>query len=112
MIRAIQTDLFATAAPRHPRARTTDPCSSHQAASDLERSGRDAAQAREVLAGLEQFPGCTSAELAARYRLDRYAVARRLPELEAEGRVRRRDPHAETVPCEISGRRVVRWWPV
>jgi hypothetical protein len=93
-----------------PRARRSDPRSSHEAAADADRfSGQQAAQ---VLAAVRLWPLSTSHELAEVTHMDRYAIARRCPELAAAGLVRKIDPHADTKPCTVSGKRVVRWDPV
>lgn len=95
--------------PTYPRARRNDPRSSHEAAAAIEASGRAAHQSAQVLAAVRLWPCSTSHELADAAHMDRYAIARRLPELAAAGRVRRIEPSAETVPCRISGKRVCRW---
>lgn len=78
----------------------------------IERTGVDDEQARQVLAALQRFPGCTSAELAQFSKLDRYMIARRLPEIAADNKIRRADPNANTVPCRMSKKRVCRWYPL
>jgi hypothetical protein len=95
--------------PSFPRVRSTDPRSSHEAAAQADRFA--ASQAQRVLTALRQWPGSTSMELAAVAHLDRYATARRLPELLADGFVTRREPTDDTKPCEVSRKRVCRWWP-
>jgi hypothetical protein len=62
-----------------PRARTSDPATSHAAAASV----RDFAgeQYVEVLKALERGPG-TIWELAERCSLDRVQIARRLPEMQ------------------------------
>lgn len=104
-------DLFATTPPTFARARVTDPVSSHKAAADMERTGRAKAQAERVLAAIRRFPGSTSAELSKSAHIERYATARRLPELLKAGAVTRADPGEHTVPCVVSGKRVCRWYP-
>ncbi len=69
------------------KARTTDPDSSHHAARKMIDSGGLARQAGIVLAAVRRNPRRTSAELADHCELDRYQIARRLPELEAQGLV-------------------------
>jgi hypothetical protein len=69
-----------------PLARHTDPDSSRQAAAELVKSGRHKTQKQRVYEALRRFPNCTSAELAAGSGLDRFMVARRLPDLAEEGR--------------------------
>jgi hypothetical protein len=87
-----------------PRARSTDPSTSHEAAEAMVASGAIGRQAAEVLAAVQRWPGLTSLELGARMEIDRWAVARRLPELEP-AHVRRGEPRT------INGRRHVTWWP-
>lgn len=96
-------------APTFPRARREDSRSSHEAAAEVERSGRAAHQAAQVLAAVRLWPLSTSHELAEAARMDRYALARRLPELAATGAVRRIEPTEHTEPCRVSGKRVCRW---
>ena len=77
------------------RVRRTDGPGSHEAADELERSGRAASQHRRVLATVRSYPGLTSRQLsAADGGLDRYAYARRLPELERRGLVKRQQAKA------------------
>ena len=83
-----------------PRARTTDPLSSHKAADDADRSGLIGRQCAAVLELVRATPGMTSAELAARHRMDRYVIARRLPDLERRGLVRRIEYGARQVRWE------------
>lgn len=80
------TPLYGTG-----KARTSDPDSSHHAARKMIDSGALGRHAAIVLAVVRRFPRLTSAELASRCELDRYQVARRLPELEAQDLVER--PH-------------------
>lgn len=105
----IDNGQLSFVAPSHPRARASDVSSSHSAAADLERSGLDRLQAERVLAALKKYPMATSRELSKFARLDRYEVARRLPELHAERKVIRYDPTPITSPCEVSGKRAIRW---
>lgn len=92
----IQEDLF------QPRARTRDPLSSHAAADQAEASGLIGRQAARVLEAVRATGGMTSSELAARHGLDRYACARRLPELERQGLVRRIEYGAREVRWEAA----------
>jgi CRP-like cAMP-binding protein len=96
-------------APRFPRARATDARSSHTAAAEIERKGIDKLQAQAVLAAMRRYDNVTSMELATWAGLDRYAVARRLSELASDGLVTRVEPTADTVPCVVSGKKVLRW---
>jgi hypothetical protein len=105
-------DELARAPRRFPRARNTDPSSSHEAAAAIAASGGIERQTESVLEALHRFPGSTSAELGHFAKLDRYMVGRRLSELEAERKIRRADPNANTVPCRMSSKKVCRWWPL
>lgn len=107
-----QLDAFDLGPPRFPRARSTDARSSHEAAAKIERDGTARLQAERVLAALRKYPNSTSRELAKFSRLDRYEVARRLPELHEAGLVGRYEPSAITAPCAVAGKRVIRWAPV
>ena len=69
--------------------RKTDPLSSHEAANRLETSGHANCQRDQVRTSVKRWPLSTSRELASLGRLDRHMVARRLPELEREGLVKR-----------------------
>lgn len=104
-----QLDIFAAPVPTFPRARRADARSSHDAAELVERKGIAKAQAEAVLAALKRWPMSTSMELAKSSGIDRYAIARRLPELCATGQVQRIEPEVYTLPCAVSGKRVIRW---
>lgn len=86
-----------------PRARTRDPLSSHAAADEGERSGRIGRQMQRVLDAIRATPGMTSGELAARHGMDRHMVARRCPDLERRGLVRRVEWGAREVRWEVTG---------
>ena len=103
---------FLSPAPRFPRARRDDPVSSHRAAAQVERTGSADAQRVLALNAVKTWPGRTSHELAHQMRMDRYAMARRLPELKRDNLARREDPTPETRPCAITSKRVCRWWPL
>lgn len=94
---------------RFPRARRDDSRSSHEAAALIEKTGVAAHQAAQALAAVRQWPNSTSMELARVAHMDRYALARRLPELVREGFVHKIEPTEASVPCAVSGKRVVRW---
>jgi hypothetical protein len=109
----MQADLFqytpATYCPPltdTPRARRTDPETSHMAAQRIKASGALGCQQSAVFAAVRQWPGSTAVELARLAGMDRYAVSRRLPELEPV-HVRR----GEARTCEANGRPQVTWWP-
>ena len=88
-----------------PRARRSDPVTSHEAADAIKASGELGRQQLAVLAAVRKWPGLTSLELGARMEINRWAVARRLPELEPV-HVRRGEPRV------VNGRRHVTWRPV
>lgn len=109
----MQLDLFADT----PRARTTDPETSHKAAARIKASGALGRQQALVKAYVEQFPGHTSAELAMQmaisrgdgpggWALYRPMLGRRLPEL-VPVHVRK----GEARMCEVTGAESLTWWP-
>ena len=107
-----QLDLFAASRARPrvvstPAARRADPESSHQAAEIHTLSGKRGQQQDQAAAAVRQFPGRTSFELALATDLDRYMLARRLPECEVAGRVRRGVQRA----CTVTGRLAMEWLP-
>ncbi len=88
-------------------ARHDDPPSSRAAADHVVESGAAGRQAEDAVALVRQYPGRTSAELAELsnldrfHSLDRYQLARRLPELYRAGLVSR-----ETLP-----NKQIHWFP-
>lgn len=90
-----------------PRSRHSDPETSHQAADAIRRSGELGRQQRAVLEAVRQHPGSTAVELASLAGLDRYAVSRRLPELQPI-HVRRGPPRE----CTVNRRPQSTWFPV
>jgi hypothetical protein len=93
-------------ANRAPLARSSDPLSSHLAAAEVTRSGRRGAQKRALLSWLRgRTTAMTSAEIAVAAEMDRYAVARRLPDLERDGLVVR----CGMRECGATGRPSVTW---
>lgn len=109
-----QLDLLTSGAPRFPRARRKDSSSSHEAAAIVEQTGVAAEQLQRVLEGVRRYPGCTSHELALTIGMDRYAVARRLPELTQlpVPLARKAEPADHTLPCAVVGRKCCRWYPL
>lgn len=106
---AAQLDLWSERAQLltdTPRARETDPITSHEAGDQIKASGALGQQQRAVLAAVQRWPGLTSLELAARMQRDRWMVARRLPEL-SPIHVRK-----GTEFRTVNGRRHCTWWPV
>lgn len=89
-----------------PAARAADPATSHAAAADVTASGVRSAQCARVLAGVRDYPGRTSRELAVLLGMDRHAVARRTADLEHAGKVRK----GEARPCTAGGKPAVTWW--
>lgn len=90
-----------------PAARSSDPITSHEAAEEVTLNGGRAAQRRTVEAAVWMHPGLTSAELARKCLLDRWQIARRLPEAELAGHVKR----GEARVCGVSNRRAITWQP-
>ena len=91
------------------RARNTDPSSSHDAAAHVEKTRSAKNQCRRVLSALKGHPHRTSNELAVESGLDRYIVARRLPELKQRKLVRQSSIKRNDM---YSQRKAVTWWPV
>ena len=87
-----------------PRSASGDPVSSERTEIRARASGAMKGQAIAVLELVKSRPGLTSRELAGIYlgrpQLDRYQIARRLPELLSAGLVTRTDEEKES-----------RWWP-
>lgn len=93
---------------RTPAARSTDPETSHEAAAAITESGERAKQQDRAAAAVRKHPGLTSAELAQAIGMNRYALARRLPEVETAKEVVK----GAARTCEVSRRKAVTWWPV
>lgn len=108
---AKQRSFFGTFEERErtPIARRSDPATSKAAAADVTASGARDRQVNAVAAAVRRWPGKTSNELGAiAGDMDRYVAARRLPEAEKIGLVRR----GEARVCAVSGKRAITWWPV
>lgn len=88
-----------------PAARNSDPVTSHLAAEEITASGVRFSQQRQVAHAVRRHPGHTSQELAELTGLDRYMLARRLPECETAGRVRK----GPMRNCSITGRKAHVW---
>lgn len=108
-----QPDLFTDT----PRARNSDPTTSHTAAARIKASGALGRQQALVRAYVEQFPGHTSAELARQmatsrgdgpggWAIYRPMLGRRLPELVP---VHARKGEARI--CDVTGAESLTWWP-
>jgi len=92
----------------HTPARNSDPSTSHAAADYITTTGKRGAQQTMAATAVQQYPGLTSLELARRTSMDRYVLARRLPECEELRLVRR----GEVRVCTASGRQALTWWPI
>ena len=100
-------------------ARNSDPVSSHFASDDLNQSGRRGEQVRFVASLLKtayrngiiaRRRGITSKELSHLFDVDRYLVARRLPDAAFAGLAIQGDKE-HTRKCDISERQCIEWWP-
>lgn len=91
-----------------PASRKTDPETSFLAEDEINRTGKRQRQQKEVRDAVTLNPGRTSAELAQCCVLDRWQIARRLPEVEVAGRVRRGGSRR----CRVTGRKSITWWAV
>ena len=90
------------------RARNTDPETSHQAAAQVERSGK-AAMRRSMLASyVKEHPGLTNGEIAdALPEIGYQETTRRMGEVEKLGLIRRGEPRV----CSVHGTKQATWWP-
>jgi hypothetical protein len=85
------------------RARRGDPSGSHAAAAEMNASGAARIQRERVIDLVYTHPGLSSNELAKHCDdLDRFQIARRLPEAEEIGEVHRR---------KVDGKRDLVWFP-
>lgn len=82
-----------------------DPDTSRQAARRAVASGSVDDHVRRVVAAVRTRPGMTSAELAQHAGLERHEAARRLPDAEKRGLVRK----GPARKCSLSGRAAVTW---
>lgn len=107
-----QTLLFEISAETEPRrpgsplSHRDDPETSRDAARKLSHSGRLTGQRREVLEALRHCDGATHAELGRAMDRDWLVAARRLPELERGGLVRKGEPRI----CTVKNSRCCTWW--
>lgn len=92
------------------RARRTDPATSHEAARAVELDGTASTQREACKREVWRDEGRTSAEIARDSGLDRYAVARRLPELRDADPPQAWAPRKRARKCEVMGRRALTWW--
>jgi len=89
-----------------PVSHRGDPATSREAAEKLRRSGRLQTQRQAVLEALRQCDRATHAELGAFMGTHWLTPARRLPELERAGLVRKGEPRI----CTVKGSRCTTWW--
>lgn len=92
----------------HALARRQDPTTSHQAAEEVESSGRAASQRQTCLLEVWKKPGQTAAEIAVATGLERHIPSRRLPEL-------RKARQVKTGPvrrCTVTGNPSMTWLPM
>ena len=102
--------------PVSPVSHREDPHTSTLSAREVTRGGARKRQADEVLRLVRKFPNCTSSELdrlhfmreKGEWRLDRYVIARRLPELAdiKNGALVERGPARQ---CRVTGRMALTW---
>lgn len=110
-----QLTLFDTSPSQRPAAgparglpvHATDPDPSRRAAH--RHAQRAQSNKRRIVELLQLYKGVSSWELSEICELDRHEIARRLPELEREGRVERRIDPATGKYRE--GENGVAWWP-
>jgi hypothetical protein len=86
-------------------ARHTDPISSHIAGYEVEASGKAHNQRLISYQAVKRYPGLTSKELAMVSGIDRYILARRLPELQG---VKQGNDRFKRI-CRVSKRLSVIW---
>ncbi len=95
-----------------PIARNTDPVTSHLAAKDITASGVRSEQQRQVLELVRRYPHYTSRELSQtpfnqqHYKLDRWDIARRLPELREANLIQMDEGKR---PCNITRKAAMTW---
>ena len=89
-------------------SKNTDPDTSRIAEERITVTGIRGKQSRQVYDLVVKHPGSTSRELAAfsSGELDRWQVARRLPDLQTSGMVRK----GPVRKCKIDGTKAVTWW--
>lgn len=91
-----------------PASRASDPATSHMAEQHINSTGARAFNQHLAHAAVKAHPGHTSLELSQLARCCRFGLAKRLPECETAGLVRK----GATKQCDVSGRRAVTWWPI
>jgi len=102
-------DVDAEAPAHHEDTALThrgDPQTSHEAARKLMESGKLTGQRKAVLEALQKCDGLTHAELGALMGVHWLTPARRLPELERMGLVRKGEPRV----CHVKQSKCCTWW--
>ena len=105
-----QIEMFRPPTPMRvetPAARASDPETSHLAAEEVTASGVRQQQIGLAIAAVRAHPDRTSMELSVVTGHDRYMLARRLPDAETAGAVRKGPART----CTVSGRKAVTWLP-
>lgn len=91
---------------REPLSHQGDPQTSIEAARDFAQSGKCETHRQMCLEAVRRCPGGTHSEIATVTALDWLQVARRLPELERAGLVRKGEPRT----CAVKGSKCCTWW--
>lgn len=105
----IQTSLFDDPPKVVARARRDNPQTSHEAAAQVERSGK-ATSHRNILANfVKEHPGLTNGELSRELpEIGLYAISKRMGEIARMGLIRR----GESRVCSVNGTSMTTWWPI
>ncbi len=87
-------------------ARKTDPSTSHEAAANVEASGKAATQRERCHKAVLRSPGCTAGEVD--YIIgEQHVACRRLPELRQRGLIH----NGPTRKCTQKKTNMMTWWP-
>ena len=89
-----------------PASKSGDPITSYLAEQHVNRAGIRSHQQRQAAAAVSCYPGRTSAELAEITGIDRHRLAKRLPECETAGAVRR----GYKRQCSVSHLMAIVWY--
>jgi len=89
----------------YPVAKTNDPVTSWEAGEEIHETGTAQRHVEIILCTLSPHHSLTSAEIAAECELDRWQVARRLPEMERKNLAER----WEIRKCAVTNRKCVTW---
>lgn len=107
-MRTTSSSLFNPPIEATPRARNTDPDTSHQAAAMMRDTGTAKKHGQIVYEQIIAGPGRTAGELAAFCPFDSAEVTRRIADLRESGLVESRDSRK----CSVKGRKMQTHWPV